>query len=223
MDLTAPAYTMPMAAKYIRMPYSTLSSWVRGHARKAGERSEPIIPPAREHPRVRLSFTNLVEAHMLSIIRKDHEVPFQRVRRAIERLEQDLGVAHPLAHQSLFSSGGDLFMERLGEFINLSNPEAKATAEAIFRRVDHNERGQATRLYPALRKGLPIEAQPRVVYIDPRVSFGRPVVRRTGVPIEELLERFHAGEEPESIATDFAIDILDVNEVIRGHSELAAA
>ncbi len=63
-----PAYGFREAARYLRMPSATLTTWVKGRAYKRnGEVSfiEPLITPPGEADRSRLSFNNLIEAHVL--------------------------------------------------------------------------------------------------------------------------------------------------------------
>jgi hypothetical protein len=111
-----PAYTLPTAAWHVRIPAATLRSWVCGRSYPVGaetRRSLPLIKVANRRPRF-LSFTNLVEAHVLSSMRRKHELPMGTVRKAIKYVEDELGVAHPLATEAFKTNGVDLFVERLG-------------------------------------------------------------------------------------------------------------
>jgi len=53
------------------------------------------------------------------------------------------------------------------------------------------------------------------VAIDPRVAFGRPIVERRGIKTAMIAERFDVGESVRSIATDYDLEIPDVEEAIR--------
>jgi len=55
----------------------------------------------------------------------------------------------------------------------------KEMLEAHLRRVEHDKAGFAVRLYPFTRKRELDE--PRIVVIDPFISFGRPVVASASV------------------------------------------
>jgi len=55
----------------------------------------------------------------------------------------------------------------------------KEMLEAHLRRVEHDKAGFAVRLYPFTRKRELDE--PRIVVIDPFISFCRPVVASTGI------------------------------------------
>jgi uncharacterized protein (DUF433 family) len=63
---------------------------------------------------------------------------------------------------------------------------------------------------------------PRVVMIDPRVSFGRPVLVGTGIPTAVLLARKEAGESIEEIAEDYGCETSQVAQAIAWEERPAA-
>src|SRR3712207_785505 len=73
-----PAYTIGDAARYLHMPAATLRSWFVGRTyprRRGGPGSfKRLITPA-DAQASRLSFLNLVEAHVLRALRTEHGVP----------------------------------------------------------------------------------------------------------------------------------------------------
>jgi uncharacterized protein (DUF433 family) len=56
---------------------------------------------------------------------------------------------------------------------------------------------------------------PRVVVIDPSVSFGRPCLLGTSVATAVIAERFHAGESVIDLAKDYGRSPQDIEEAIR--------
>ncbi|MDP3769093.1 MAG: DUF433 domain-containing protein, partial [Dehalococcoidia bacterium] len=56
---------------------------------------------------------------------------------------------------------------------------------------------------------------PRLVVIDPRVGFGRPVLAGTGVTTLSIAERFDAGESIEDLAADYGRPPAEIEEAIR--------
>lgn len=218
-----PNYRLPEAAHYLRIPESTLRTWIFGQAYRttAGMRmSRPIIAIANETP-PRLSFVNMVEAHVLSAIRYQHGVSLQAARRAVEYLTREFHSRHPLAEEQFQTDGVSLFVERLG-LLDLSAPGQFAMPEilrALLRRIDRDKHGLAVRLYPFSRRALPtapaLEESPRVVVIDPRVAFGRPALSGTGVTTLSIAERFDAGESIEALAKDYGRPRDEIEEAIR--------
>src|SRR5215470_1305868 len=117
-----PAYRLPEAARYLRMPEATLRSWILGRkypTTSAVKFFWPIIKLPAPRPPV-LSFLNLVEAHVLDAIRRDHEVSLKRVRLAVAYLEKHYKSEHPLIEHQFETDGLDLFIDKAGLLINLS-------------------------------------------------------------------------------------------------------
>jgi hypothetical protein len=86
----SPAYTIAEAARYLRLPLATLRSWVFGRQYPTAEGQgefTPLIRPASRRPPL-LSFSNLIEAHVLRALRTDHGVPVKAVRSALAYAEK---------------------------------------------------------------------------------------------------------------------------------------
>jgi uncharacterized protein (DUF433 family) len=217
------AYGISEAALYLSLPAATLGSWVRGrpYATAEGRRfSDPLVQlPDTAEPL--LSFTNLVEAHVLKAIRRKHGVPMQKVRPALTYLEDELRVSHPLAHQEILTDGVSLFVERFGQLLNLNRQGQLAVRELLeahLRRIDHDAAGLAFRLFPFTR-GENLDV-PRIVVVDPRIAFGRPVIDKTSIRTEVVANRLKAGESISDLAEDYGIEVGEIEEAIR--YELAA-
>ena len=56
---------------------------------------------------------------------------------------------------------------------------------------------------------------PRVIAIDPCLSFGRPVVARIGVPTNIIADRFDSGESIDDLADDYGAEPVEIQEAIR--------
>jgi uncharacterized protein (DUF433 family) len=64
------------------------------------------------------------------------------------------------------------------------------------------------RLYPFVS---PVgSGEERVIAIDPRIAFGRPMVLRSGVSTSTIAERIDAGETVEDIAADYELGVGDI-------------
>jgi uncharacterized protein (DUF433 family) len=126
-------------------------------------------------------------------------------------------------HKELYTDGLDLFIEKFGEIVNVSKGGQlvmRGIIEAHLERIEWDEVGVAARLYPFTR---PSESSgPRLVVINPRVSFGRPVLAGTGIPTEIFAHRYIAGESIEELAIDYECDRLQVEEAIQCELSLAA-
>lgn len=221
-----PAYSLIEAAHYIRVPSATLRSWVRGrhYPTDTGQKFfRPLITlPDADSPA--LSFVNLVEAHVLAAIRKDHGIQLRKVRRALRYVERNLGTKHPLADQRFETDGLDLFIDQYGDLINASQEgqlALRALLEARLKRIVRDPAGMAIKLYPFTRRESP--DQPKYIVIDPKISFGRPVLVGTGISTAVVAERYKAGDSIAALADDYARPTEEIEEAIRCELQLDAA
>jgi uncharacterized protein (DUF433 family) len=214
-----PAYPIPEAAHYLGVPKSTLRAWFAGQ-----QKFRAVIRPADPKTLV-LSFSNLIEAYVLSAIRRKHHIGLPTIRRGLSFLTEKLGSKRPLLEEKFATHGARLFVERLGEIINLSETgqvEMADLIQAYLERVERDPKGFPIKLYPVFRTQPPKE-QPRTVVIDPQVSFGRPVIAGTGIPTAVLAERFKAGDQPPDLAKDYDASEEAIWDAIRCEVELKAA
>jgi hypothetical protein len=119
-----PAYTIKDAPKYLRIPSETISSWVKGRNYPTANGVsffKPLILTQELKPTL-LSFTNLVEIHVVRAIRKDHKIQLDNVRKALDYIYEQFHLPHPLAREELRTDGVDLFIEKYGSLINASKP-----------------------------------------------------------------------------------------------------
>jgi len=216
--LEMPSYGIPEAANCLLIPVTTLRAWVLGqHYQSSGGRRlfTPPLKIAQRTPPL-LSFLNLVEAHVLDGIRRHHGVTLQNVRKALLYLEKHFPSEHPLADRRFETDGLDLFIERYGKLINISREGQVTMRElvaAYLRRVERDPKGIPIRLFPYTRHREPEE--PMSVVIDPRVSFGRPVLVGTGIATEIIAERYKAGESMDDLADDYGRRREEIEEAIR--------
>lgn len=218
-----PAYSLAEASHYLRVPLATLRSWVRGryypteHGRKF---FKPLIKlPDRNL--ASLSFVNLVETHVLDAIRREHHIPLPKVRTALEYVNRHFRVPHPLADHKFQTDGADLFLSKFEKLISVTQAGQLAMKEMLaahLRRIEHDEAGLAVRLYPFTRKREVDE--PKIIVIDPYVSFGRPSIAHRGIATDIIAERYKAGESIEELAKDYDCERGQVEEAVR--VELAA-
>jgi uncharacterized protein (DUF433 family) len=108
---------------------------------------------------------------------------------------------------------------------NLQEAPDGATPEGTSQ-AHRATRGLAVRLFPLTRKRPPVERisdEPRIIAIDPRVAFGRPVITGSQIPTVEVAERFKAGESVADLADDFRRPQEEIEEAVRIELDLEAA
>jgi uncharacterized protein (DUF433 family) len=209
------AYTLTEAARYLRLPTATLRSWVLGReypTTEGGAQFPPLIRPASLQPSL-LSFSNLVEAHVLRSLRTEHGVSVKDLRTALSFAQQTLGIDRLLLRQELRTEAGKVFLDRYGELIDLSASGQLAMRrflEEHLKRVDWDETSFPVRLYPFVSGFASNEDRP--IAIDPQIAFGRPVLVRRGVSTATIAERIDAGESVEDVAADYDLGQAEIEQ-----------
>lgn len=215
-----PIYSISDAAKYLRIPVGTIRSWTVSIS-NGSNFSKPLILTQDIKPKL-LSFTNLVEIHVLRAIRKHHQMQRDKVRIALDYIQEKFQVLHPLASEKFSINGVDLFIERYASLFNASEDwriDLKSSFNTHFQRIEFDKNGFAMKLFPFTASQE--ENNPRIVVIDPRIAFGRLVIAETGIPTIVLAQRLKAGESIQDLAYDYKCDRLKIEEAIR--CELPAA
>jgi uncharacterized protein (DUF433 family) len=218
------SYTIGEAAHYLRLPQATVRAWAvgRGYPTQHGtKRAQPVLDIPSGKPPM-LSFLNLIETHVLAAMTRDHDIPLQRVRRAVRYLADTSGTPRPLVDRQFETNGRDLFVREAERLINVTQDGQTAIREALdlyLTRIEWDASGLAARLFPFT--GRAYTGAPRAVMIDPRVAFGKPVLAGTSIPTLAIAERFKAGESEAELARDYGREESEIEEAIR--CELAVA
>jgi uncharacterized protein (DUF433 family) len=224
-----PAYGTSEVAHYLQIPASTLRSWVKGrcYPTEAGPGFfEPLIalPDYATEGPPGLSFMNVIEAHVLDALRREHRIAMHKVREALTYVEERFPSKHPLADQKFETDGIDLFVDRYGQLINLSQ-QGQLAMRSILRgylsRIERDATGVPIKLYLFTRTRSADE--PKVIAMDPYVSFGRPVLEGTGITTTIIAERYKAGESIEELARDYECPPPAIQEAIRCELDTRAA
>ncbi len=206
-------FTLREAATYLGLPNSTLHSWAR-----PGGAAKPIITCFPAHGReATVPFIGFAEAYVLSAFRRAG-VPMQRIRPAVEVLSSGIGVEHALASKRLYTDGAEVLYDYAASEhdeelrgLTVVRTGQRQFAEVVrdyLKRITYGDDGWASRVrLPAYRHAD--------VVVDPRRAFGMPLVVRGGARVEDLVDRFVAGDTLADIAEDFGVPEPEVEDVVR--------
>lgn len=213
------------AARYLRIPLVTLRSWIQGrsYSTKQGKKDfNPLIQ--RPKPNLpQLSFANLIEAHVLRVIREIHGVRLDTVRAALDYLSNNLEQEHPLIQKTFKTDGISLFVDSMDQLVDVGRSGQLAMRETIVHlltRIEWDENGIASRLFPFIQ---PEGDESMDLYIDPRISFGRPVIAGRGVPTIAISDLYEAGENIDDLANEYECTTKQITAAIRFESLFRAA
>jgi uncharacterized protein (DUF433 family) len=196
--LYLPAYTTVEAARFAETKPRTVAYWHYG----TGTRVGPALTGKKRY--APLSYLQLVEVAFVASFRQ-RGVPLQRIRKARDYVAKVFGAEFPFAQYEFKAEGPHILMDAASvdpefeDFIVADEDGQMAWERIVLERFDQfdYEDDLALRWHPRGRN-VPI-------IIDPRISFGAPIVERTGTPTWVIRGRFEAGETAEEIEADFGV------------------
>ncbi len=215
--MTVPLFTLHECATYLQTPRSTLHAWARP---KDGAPLVTILPtPGRQ---ATVPFVGFAEAFVLGALRRAG-VPMQRIRPAVKKLNDEIGLEHALASQRVYTDGAELIFdyasnsddEQLLTVVRTGQEHLTDVIREYLKRITYGDDGWAQRLR------LPAYTHADVT-VDPTEAFGQPLVVHGGARVEDLVDRFRAGDGFGEIAADFDVPSDEVEDVIRVALRLAA-
>jgi uncharacterized protein (DUF433 family) len=213
---------MREAAAFLEVKPSTFQTWSRGYLRSRGggrlTAARPVVSalPAPSGGRS-IPFIGLVEGYVLRAFRRSG-VPLQRIRPALDRLSEEIGVPHALASRHLYTDGCEVLYDyaaRAGSEIVESLTVVRsgqnvfpALVEPYLKMVTWDQEEWPTSLrLPAFHF--------TAVVVDPARSFGRPILEEEGTRVEDILDRFLGGDGLSVVAHDFGVSLEECEDVIR--------
>lgn len=214
-----PLYSIEEAAGYLRIPISTLQAWA-GHRRKANapghyEAVLQFIDPDAH----RLSFYDLVEAHILRAA-IERNVPLRQLKRGLLYLrKQHPDNPRPLLTYNFRTDGKYLLVGgMLGSkrkdrevLVNASVHGQLEMTKVLSGHLQHLLKSfdEYFDLVKRDRSKMPDTLYPKgggkIVSITSEIFSGRPVIEGTRIPTSVVAQRFQAGEDVNDLAKDYRI------------------
>jgi len=209
-----PSYTMAEAARYLSIPAPTIRAWFMG-LDYPKQYFKPVIKKAVQDDK-RLSFSNLVEAHVLRALRTKHGISMAEVRKAIDDVQAKLGIDRLLISPKLKAGAGRMFLDLYAELIELPMSGQIVIRGAFAHHLEavvHDPQGVPVKLYPWMPDPL---GKPRTtIMIDPEMSFGAPVTTSRGISTAVLTDLVDAGLSFEELGAEYGLSSEEVGDAIR--------
>ena len=221
---TVPRYTVPEAARFLGVPATTFSHWARGYEVHFPDRRPvkkgPIITAFEGRGREpSIPFIGLTEGLVVAAFRRAG-VSLQHIRRAVDILNEQIGIDYALASRKLYTDGASVLYdyakregdEELTHVVTQQGVFAPVVAEYL-QLITRDVEGWPRRV---------VSPTTDVVVVDPSRAFGQPIFVRGAVRVEDVLDRIRADERLADVADDFGVPVEDVEAVVRAQLRLAA-
>jgi uncharacterized protein (DUF433 family) len=92
----------------------------------------------------------------------------------------------------------------------------------LLTRVEWDAKGLASRFYP-ITELVPDPERDKIIFLDPSIRFGKPVIAAKGVPTDIIAELYNAGDSIEDIAYEYDCTPLQIKTAIQFESQNQAA
>jgi uncharacterized protein (DUF433 family) len=218
-----PAYPLAQVARFVGCNPATLRSWMRGRNYKVGGSSKRSAPMLRADSKrgEALTFLDLVEAHILQLLRKGYGIPMKNFRTAAEELRKIGKGIHFLAHKDFVYDNQHIYIRAEKYLISLSERGQHVDREIIkegLKQLMYGEDGYADVFYPRIGGRLQ-----ETVMLTPSIGYGQPTIKRIGVNTHAIAARFLAGEHMPDLVADYGATQEEIEEALRCAGELSRA
>ena len=208
-----PTYTVLEAATYLGISPRTASYWF--------EKSNNILTPSgRTGSIALLSFNDLTEAYVLSLLTKYYDFGLVKLKQIVNNAKAETGLARPLIAADLKVVLGQLILDkpargrRVRQAVDLSNRNLifPQFVDQLGKRIVRDGKSAPSRIFPwRLVKG---DDESRPVSVDPDIHSGCLVVTGTRIPVTVLWGKFNRGRTEEDLAKSYQISTEAVQKAL---------
>lgn len=218
-------YTVPEASRLTGVTPWRIRRWVRGYEFKVkhGRHRSPAVWNTQldsiDHA-IALGFLDLLEVRCVDAF-ITAGVGWKPLRQVHEQARKLVGYAHPFCTNQFATDGQTIFMEERGkhdEVMLWDMRDLQRVFDRIIRPFLKNVEFDGGRVP---HRWWP-QGKAHLVALDPRRSFGQPIVFRDGVPTSVLARSVAANGSVEEVARWFEIHPASVQEAVAFEQTLAA-
>ena len=218
-------YTVPEAARLIRMPARNIRRWLGGYGFVSGGKPgrmpplwTPELPANDDH--LELGFRDLIELRFVNAFALEG-VDLRIIRSCLERAREEVQDPRPFSTQRFRTDGRTIFLDTLkatgeNEVLDLKRGQfvIKAVIERTFKDLDLDNE--------VVTRWRPFHGKDSIV-IDPQRSFGQPIAAEFGVPTVTLAEAVKSEGSVERVARQYEVSASVVRDAVRFEEYLLAA
>lgn len=220
--LSSGIFTVPRAAELVQATSSMVRLWVNGRKNL----QDPVIENelGTIDGKVVVSFTNLME---LRFIAKFHNagVRLNEIRKIMNEARKLLNHPHPMATGLVFRTDGKKILAQIGS----------ENGVAIIYDLRTKNLEMPTVVMPSLKDDVIFDKNDEIVawfprkeiapniIVNPRLSFGRPILKNSHIPAETLADAVKAEGNVRVVAHLFEVPEKQVREAVRFCDDLRKA
>lgn len=229
-------YSLPEAARLIRVPARKMHRWLYGyaHSKKAmcetsRSYSEPLWAPQLskdDFDAEVIGFRDLLEVRFVAAF-VEHGVPLVIVRRCLETARELLDVEYPMSSGAFKTDGRTIFAEAVersrteGSLLDLKSRQfafRDIISPSLYAGIDYAGK-QAVKWFPEGRRSP--------IVLDPARQFGSPIIDDAGVPTGVLFSSYLAeGANAQAVgrtARIYDVPVRSVQAAVRFEENLKRA
>jgi uncharacterized protein (DUF433 family) len=220
--LTSGALSIQDTADLLGVKSRLVRAWLAGVRGK----QLPVISAelGKVDDRLAVSFTNLMELRFVAEFHKAG-VRLSEIRAILDEAKDFLNHPHPAATQKFFRTDGHKILGEIGR---------KHGVEVLYDLRTRNFEMPAIVL-PSLKQDVVFDPDGNIVQwfprrsiapnviVDPRFSFGRPIMRQSYIPAATLADAVESEGSAEAVAEIFDVSEQQVEEAVRFCNSLQQA
>ncbi|MFV1980427.1 MAG: DUF433 domain-containing protein [Rhodothermia bacterium] len=218
-------YSLSEVSRLTQISHPKLYRWVKGHAYRSDSglrRVGPVVDNlyADENGLVVVDFQSLMELRFIDAFRSKG-VSMRTIRMAALMAREKWGVRNPLVTERFLTDGRSILVDAKDETGDRHLIDI-VSDQIVLRKLIH----QYLQLGIEYESGSPVQWWPLGhsggVVIDPKRSFGAPVVDREGVPTRVLHAAVQSGQSIREVASWYQVHPQSVRKATEYERTLAA-
>lgn len=216
-------YSVSEAAAYTAIKATDIRRWLFGY-RRGNKHYAPLWESeVASCAQQGLGFRDLLEIRFVAAFRR-HQVSLQTIRSAAEHARELFRQEYPFTCKRFQTDGRSIFAtvqeetgdESLLDLVKKQHVFRQIVSPSLYEGIEYADNGQtAHRWYPVRNSKL--------IVLDPTRQFGKPILNKSGIPIEAIAQACHAeGNDLRRVAKMFEVPLREVEAALNYERELAA-
>ncbi len=219
-------YSVAEASRYARVSSGRIRRWLKGYRFKSGKKEYATPPLWRgQYPpignKLALGFLDLIEVKFVDAFLKAG-VSWDMIHKARDIAGKRFpGDSHPFCTQKFVTDGREIFVRlheesRQPSLLEIGDSQQVFTAmlQPVQDGLEFGDAGTLVRWWPRGKENK--------VALDPKRSFGQPIVFAEGVPTAVLARSVKANGSVEEVARWYEISLEAVEKAVEFEREFAA-